>query len=135
MTRETVTAPELKTLLRTTPEYRFLVDVATPGEFREMHIRGSRNMPIEEIETFAGVLTVASREFDVVLVSPSGRRAEMARERLARVGVTHVRVLEGGMRAWVGAGGPVRTKRRLGPVAAVTFALGVLAAAVLQLIA
>ncbi|NLA37493.1 MAG: rhodanese-like domain-containing protein, partial [Actinobacteria bacterium] len=44
----------------------------------------------------------------VVLVCRSGMRASQAEQRLAAAGMGNVKVLEGGMMAWEGAGGTVK---------------------------
>ena len=82
-----------------------LLDVRNGAEFETAHIPGSYHLPLDQVGTYAGQL--ASVDDELVLVCQSGGRAQQAAEKLAGAGVTNTSVLQGGVGAWVAAGGPV----------------------------
>lgn len=80
-----------------------LIDVRTAVEVRAEHVPGSTVIPLDD---------VASRVDEIRALAPprlllcrTGRRAESARQQLARLGVEDVCVVEGGIAAWSAAGG------------------------------
>ena len=87
-----------------------VIDVRTPGEFESAHIPGSYNVPLDLLREHREELRHHLDE-QVVLVCRSGRRAAQAEQALAAAGLPNLRLLDGGMTAWQGAGGPVRHGR------------------------
>lgn len=83
-----------------------IVDVRTPGEFADVHIPGSYNVPLELLEEHGRELAEHLDE-DVVLVCRSGARACRAEGALAGAGLPNLHVLVGGITAWESAGGDV----------------------------
>jgi rhodanese-related sulfurtransferase len=83
-----------------------LIDVRTPAEYQEGHLAGARNL-----DWTSGALETAMPGLDkqapVLLYCASGRRSAAAREVLVNAGFSDVKDLEGGIRAWSGAGLPV----------------------------
>lgn len=81
-----------------------LIDVREYPEFAEGHIEGSELVPL-------GTLDKASESWDrsepLTLVCRSGRRAEDARQNLARKGFTSLQVLNGGVQAWTNSDKPL----------------------------
>lgn len=86
-----------------------IVDVRTAAEFGTAHIPGSYHVPLDALGDHCGPIGQVRDE--IVLVCQSGARAKQAAEKLASAGVTTVWVLEGGMGAWLAAGGEARTGR------------------------
>ncbi len=84
-----------------------VLDVRSPAEFEGVHIPGAYNVPLDTLGEHAEDI---QRHVDepVVLVCRSGMRASQAEQRLAAAGMGNVKVLEGGMMAWEGAGGTVK---------------------------
>lgn len=83
-----------------------VLDVRTPAEFETAHIKGSYNVPLHLLNEHAG--EVSNRlDRHVVLVCQSGARASQASERLARVGMDNLHVLDGGVPSYAEAGGDV----------------------------
>jgi rhodanese-related sulfurtransferase len=88
-----------------------VIDVRTPGEFEAGHIEGSYNVPLDLLVEHVPELTALDR--DVVLVCQSGGRATRALDPLAAAGKSNLRLLEGGINAWMALGGSLsRTSRR-----------------------
>jgi rhodanese-related sulfurtransferase len=74
-------------------EGAIIIDVRTVGEFKEGHIRGSRNIPLDSIQNKLAEIKRLNKP--VITVCRSGARSNMARSILASGGVT---VYNGG--AW-----------------------------------
>jgi len=83
-----------------------LVDVRTPGEFAGVHIPGAVNLPLDQVEAHLERI-VKDAGGRMILICRSGARAERCRRTLQTAGVHDALVLEGGMNAWIAAGGPV----------------------------
>lgn len=80
-----------------------LIDVRTPAEHGEIHIPGSRLMPLDRLDPDA-VKTSAGQ---CVLICRSGNRAGQAYQKLTAAGCENLVVLDGGVTAWESAGLPV----------------------------
>ena len=83
-----------------------IIDVRTPGEFADVHIPGSYNVPLDLLEEHRRELA-EHLDDDVVLVCRSGGRACRAEGALASAGLPNLHVLDGGITAWESAGGDV----------------------------
>lgn len=88
-----------------------LIDVRTPVEHEEMHIAGSRLMPLDQLDTAAVKATAAGVE-QCVLICRSGKRAEQAFEKLRTAGCENLAILEGGVLGWESAGLPLERSTR-----------------------
>jgi rhodanese-related sulfurtransferase len=96
-------------------EGALVLDVREPGEFRERHVAGAKNVPRGMLELKAATDSPVSdpelaghREEQVVVYctkSPSARSL-FAAQTLVTLGYTNVSVLEGGLNAWGEAGLP-----------------------------
>jgi rhodanese-related sulfurtransferase len=82
-----------------------LLDVRSPAEFETVHIPGSVNIPLDQLDEHLTAL--ADRGRPLVLVCRSGARATQAQAKLAGVGCVNAAVLDGGVVAWEQAGAPV----------------------------
>ncbi|HUF27397.1 MAG TPA: rhodanese-like domain-containing protein, partial [Gemmatimonadaceae bacterium] len=105
----TILPGELQALAATRSDLR-LLDVRTPGEFETVRIPASYNVPLDCL----GLHAIAIRDgvdTPIVLVCQSGARARQAEAVLAGAGAAAVQVLDGGINAWVSAGGLVRRAR------------------------
>ncbi|MEZ6197048.1 MAG: rhodanese-like domain-containing protein [Planctomycetota bacterium] len=81
------------------------VDVRTTPEFRSHHVPDSVHTPLSDLDAYVDTLSRRAQGERLVLVCRTGRRAEEARRRLAEKGI-EATVLEGGIEAWLAAGGP-----------------------------
>jgi rhodanese-related sulfurtransferase len=97
---------EVRELLETEPGTR-IIDVRTAGEFESAHISGAYNVPLDTLGEHRR--EIASVAAPVVLVCQSGARAAKADDSLREAGMTNIRILEGGMNAWMSAGESVKT--------------------------
>lgn len=89
-----------------TDEQLMVVDVRTPGEFETVHIKGSYNVPLDQLTEHRQDLA-ERMDGHVVLVCQSGTRAGQACQRLQSVGFETADVLDGGIAAFEQAGGEV----------------------------
>jgi rhodanese-related sulfurtransferase len=103
-TATTIHPSELRQLRGDDPTLRIL-DVRTGAEFESVHIPGSFNVPLDLLTEH--VADIAQLDHPVVLVCQSGARAATAQQHLHAAEKTNLRVLEGGIGAWLVAGGEV----------------------------
>ena len=82
-----------------------LIDVRTPEEYNEGHIRGAELLPIASPDFLVQVKKLPSNPVYVIYCR-SGKRSKMARKIFSETGhsVMHI---DGGIRAWKRAGLPV----------------------------
>lgn len=83
-----------------------LLDVRTPEEFSEGHIKGAVNIDVNEPDFQAAATSELTKGKPVYVYCRSGRRSLFAGEILAKEGFDVVD-LDGGILAWEGAGLPV----------------------------
>ena len=76
-----------------------LFDVRSADEYREGHIAGALNIPVEALSARAGALGVP-HDREIVVYCVSGKRAARAQETLTSLGYAHVRLLEGSLNTW-----------------------------------
>ncbi len=99
----TISAEELKRQL-TSGKSLTLVDVRTPVEFREIHVQGAKNFPLDRLDTAA---IAAERKVEgepLYVICRSGSRGRQACEKLTAAGVANVVNVEGGTVACDAAG-------------------------------
>lgn len=76
-----------------------LLDVRTPGEYREGRVPGSKNLPLDALRRAPEV--IESRDTPVFVYCYSGARSRQAAGLLAGMGYTNVKNI-GGIAAWQG---------------------------------
>jgi len=69
-----IRADELRKMLREEPEQIEIVDVRSRTEYEQVHIRGSRLIPVEELHRRFGEIDWVK---NVVFVCRSGRRSQL----------------------------------------------------------
>jgi rhodanese-related sulfurtransferase len=97
-----ITADELLSTLERGEEVT-LIDVRTPEEFEDGHIPGSISLPLATLREGGDIPSKG----DVVLYCATGVRSARAMRILAGREKMRLMELEGGIRAWVDAGGNV----------------------------
>jgi len=95
--KQTITSDEFAFLLIRDPGNLQIIDVRDPEMFAHFHLPGSENIPLELIthRTFRDVFREKGKR--TVLLSNGGTEAAKAQVLLARMGVHHAVVLEGGL--------------------------------------
>jgi rhodanese-related sulfurtransferase len=82
-----------------------LIDVRSPEEFESGHIPGAINIPLQSLPRRVNELA-AYQERELVLYCEIGGRAARGSDWLASRGFQQLRLLDGHMSAWRGAGLP-----------------------------
>ena len=100
---KTVTANQLKDMLHDGGELA-LLDVREAGQFGESHLLFATPLPYSRLELDVGALVPRKSARVAVCDDGSLGVAELAAQRLENLGYTDVAVLEGGTKAWTGAG-------------------------------
>jgi rhodanese-related sulfurtransferase len=84
-----------------------LIDVRTPGEFREVHVPFAKNVPLDRLEpSHIAASRGESVGQPVYVICLSGARGAKACEKLTAAGLNAVNI-EGGTLAWAAANLPV----------------------------
>lgn len=76
-----------------------LLDVRTPQEYREGHIPGSKNVPLQTIEQISSV--TAKKDTPLFVYCHSGGRSRQAADFLTHMGYTNVKN-SGGIMSYTG---------------------------------
>lgn len=119
----TITAEQLKSRLAESKP-TLLIDVRTPAEFREAHVAGAVNKPLDQLDP------AEFRGQALLVVCRSGSRGQMACDKLAAAGVNDVINVEGGTLACVEAGmNVIRGKKAMSLERQVRIAAGCLVVA------
>ncbi|EOQ34534.1 rhodanese-like domain-containing protein [Bacillus cereus group sp. RP37] len=71
-----------------------LIDVRTVGEYRGNHMKGFRNIPLNELASRASQL---DKNKEVIVICQSGMRSKQAAKVLKKLGFQHVINVSGGM--------------------------------------
>ena len=85
-----------------------LIDVRSPIEYRELHVVGARNIPLDELDPMTLMQArIGSRQETVYVICRSGGRGKQACEKFLAAGYANVANVEGGTLACEQAGLPV----------------------------
>ena len=76
-----------------------IIDVRTPGEYRDGHIPGVVNIPLDELEKRIGEIP---KDKKVVLICRTGSRSAQGTRLLRSKGLNNVYNSTGGMSTWKG---------------------------------
>jgi rhodanese-related sulfurtransferase len=92
-----------------------LIDVRTPLEYREVHAEMARNVPLDQLDPSALMLSRnGSNDEPLYVICRSGGRGHQACEKFLKAGYSNVINVEGGTTAWVEAGlGVIRGKKSI----------------------
>jgi len=83
----------------------YLLDVRTPEEYKQGHVKGAELIPLNELSARMGRLPKGR---EIICICESGSRSSVAARHLKAQGYK-VSNLRGGMSRWIRAGLPVRT--------------------------
>lgn len=107
-----ISAIEFGTLL-TEGKAPHVVDVRTPAEFAECHVRGARLAPLDSLNPAKIVESLQPAPgTQIYLLCKGGTRAGKAAEQFQAAGIKNVLVVTGGTEACVVAGLPVERKAK-----------------------
>lgn len=81
----------------------YLLDVRTPGEYRQAHLDGAHLIPIDE---FAKRLAEVPKNRPILVYCAVGSRSAQAANFLARQGYQEIYNLDGGIYSWAQNGYP-----------------------------
>lgn len=85
-----------------------LIDVRTPVEFQEIHIKGAQNIPLDTLDVQSLISNRESESSDpIYVICRSGMRGGKACEKFLTTGFHDVVNVEGGVMAWDAAQFPV----------------------------
>jgi rhodanese-related sulfurtransferase len=87
-------------------EKAMVVDVSEADEFAGAHIRGARNVPVNELQQRLPEVA-KNKTVPLILVCPSGARARRALATAKSLGYDRAVVLGGGLKAWRDANLPL----------------------------
>lgn len=102
----TISQQALLTLMATPANNTVVLDVRSPEEFAEGHIKGAINISHEQINANLKKI-IAFKDQTVVVHCRSGRRAISAENDLRAAGFSDLRHLDGDMKAWQAADLPL----------------------------
>ena len=86
-----------------------LIDVRNREEYNSEHLRGSRNIPLDQLDNRLGKLP---RNKDIVVYCQNGGRSIRAIRNLEVAGFTRLFHMHEGLRGWRKAGFPTRKRAR-----------------------
>lgn len=114
--KTTITVDELQQLISSGSVC--LIDVLLPEDFACRHIGGAANACVYEMVFLENIAKcVSNLDESIVVYDDSGTTlaARTAREKLDRAGYRDVRILEGGLQAWLAAGFAVEQEALIPP--------------------
>lgn len=92
-----ITTAELREKMKTKQTGAQFIDVRTPGEYKGNHIKGFKNIPLQQLANKTGELT---KDQEVVVICQSGMRSSQAAKLLKKAGFNNITNVKGGMSAW-----------------------------------
>ncbi|WP_210365109.1 rhodanese-like domain-containing protein [Bacillus sp. REN3] len=92
-----ITTVELREMMKLKKAGNQFIDVRTPGEFKGNHIRGFKNIPLQQLGRRIGEL---SKDKEVIVICQSGMRSSRASKLLKKAGFQKITNVKGGMSAW-----------------------------------
>ena len=85
-----------------------LIDIRSKKEFSSMHIPGARSLPFRELAVSKGFRRYRPINESVYIVGDDQGKASLAAGILRACGYMNAAVLDGGMKAWLDQGLPIR---------------------------
>lgn len=83
-----------------------IIDVRTPEEFADGHIRGAVNIPVQQPD-FSAQIARLDKDATYAVYCRSGNRSQPAVAAMREAGITHIYELAGGTKDWTAEGQPL----------------------------
>jgi rhodanese-related sulfurtransferase len=83
-----------------------VVDVSEAEEYAQAHVGGAKNVPFGQLEEKLAA-TVKNKAVPLILVCPTGARANRALAVAKKLGYEQAQALAGGLKAWKEASLPI----------------------------
>jgi len=90
-----ISTAELKNELQ--DKTKQFIDVRTSGEFKSNHIRGFKNIPLNQLSQKASQL---EKDKEIVVICQSGMRSQQGCKVLKKLGFSKITNVKGGVSAW-----------------------------------
>ena len=94
-----VTAADIQGILPKVKQYE-LIDVRTPMEYKNGHIKEFKNIPLSELKSRINEL---SKDKEIIVICQSGMRSNNATRVIKKQGFESVTNVKGGMNSWRGS--------------------------------
>ncbi|WP_237226805.1 rhodanese-like domain-containing protein [Rubinisphaera sp. JC750] len=90
-----------------------LIDVRTPVEFREVHAKGAKNVPLDSLDPHKVAASRNGRSDEpLYFICRGGNRSTKAVQKFLDAGIENVINVDGGTQAWDQAGLPVERGKK-----------------------
>lgn len=96
----TISVSDARAMLQSSSNV-LVVDVRTPEEYAQGHLKGAINIPLSDLPLRIGRL---EQNRPILVYCQTGYRSAQASSILVKAGFTKVYNLEGGMTAWINSG-------------------------------
>ncbi len=83
-------------------KHAIIIDVRTPSEYRTAHIKGSFNVPLNELAEHMKTLETYTEP--IIIVCRTSNRSTIAANALHEMGMDDVGIMRGGIHSWERAG-------------------------------
>src|SRR4051794_28396982 len=107
--RSTLTLTQFQEKLGAAREPQIL-DVRSPEEFTENHLKGAINFYVPDDALFAKAISGLDKDKPVFVYSINNGRSTTVSAKLMAAGFKEVYALPGGLAHWIGAGNPIETR-------------------------
>jgi rhodanese-related sulfurtransferase len=102
---KTISVSDANALIQSSPNL-LVVDVRTPQEYAQGHLKGAINIPLSDLPLQIGGL---DQSRPILVYCQTGVRSAQAATMLVNASFTQVYDMEGGLTAWINAGYPTVT--------------------------
>ena len=102
----TIPVSEARAMMQSSSSNLLVVDVRTPQEYLQGHLRSAINIPLSDLPIRVGGI---EKDRPILVYCQTGYRSTQASTILVKAGFTEVYNLEGGILAWINAGYPTVT--------------------------
>jgi rhodanese-related sulfurtransferase len=102
---KTISVSDANAMIQSSPNL-LVVDVRTPQEYAQGHLKGATNIPLSDLPLRIGGL---DRNRPILVYCQTGVRSAQASAILVNAGFTQVYDMDGGITAWINSGYPTVT--------------------------